>query len=175
MIENLRASLDDDLERVFAPLKIWDQDFDLASWRLQPDLANGFGKYFRGADIVVGTPGRICDLMSTRQLLIDQCQYFVLDEADRMLDLGFMPDIRKVVAALPNRRTSAALAPAWKPAMVGAGGRVATGVLSGMSYAVWSPISSASAGMRARIRLAAARTDPNTVRGTGVAGGAPAM
>ncbi len=61
----------------------------------------------RGADIVVGTPGRICDLMSTRNLLIDQCQFFVLDEADRMLDLGFMPDIRKVVAALPARRQSA--------------------------------------------------------------------
>ena len=61
----------------------------------------------RGADIVVGTPGRVCDLMSTRNLLIDQCQFFVLDEADRMLDLGFMPDIRKVVAALPSRRQSA--------------------------------------------------------------------
>ena len=61
----------------------------------------------RGADIVVGTPGRICDLMNTRNLLIDQCQFFVLDEADRMLDLGFMPDIRKVVAALPSRRQSA--------------------------------------------------------------------
>jgi ATP-dependent RNA helicase RhlE len=61
----------------------------------------------RGADIVVGTPGRICDLMSTKHLIIDQCQFFVLDEADRMLDLGFMPDIRKVVAALPSRRQSA--------------------------------------------------------------------
>jgi len=61
----------------------------------------------RGADIVVGTPGRICDLMSTRNLLIDQCQFFVLDEADRMLDLGFMPDIKRVVAALPSRRQSA--------------------------------------------------------------------
>jgi ATP-dependent RNA helicase RhlE len=61
----------------------------------------------RGADIVVGTPGRICDLMSTKNLLIEQCQFFVLDEADRMLDLGFMPDIRKVVAALPTRRQSA--------------------------------------------------------------------
>ncbi|HQT63388.1 MAG: DEAD/DEAH box helicase [Acidocella sp. 20-57-95] len=61
----------------------------------------------RGADIVVGTPGRICDLMNTRHLLIDQCQFFVLDEADRMLDLGFMPDIRKVVSALPSRRQSA--------------------------------------------------------------------
>jgi ATP-dependent RNA helicase RhlE len=61
----------------------------------------------RGADIVVGTPGRICDLMSTKNLLIDQCQFFVLDEADRMLDLGFMPDIRRVVAQLPHRRQSA--------------------------------------------------------------------
>jgi ATP-dependent RNA helicase RhlE len=61
----------------------------------------------RGADIVVGTPGRICDLMSTRNLLIDQCQFFVLDEADRMLDLGFLPDIRRVVSALPARRQSA--------------------------------------------------------------------
>jgi ATP-dependent RNA helicase RhlE len=61
----------------------------------------------RGADIVVGTPGRVCDLMSTKNLIIEQCQFFVLDEADRMLDLGFMPDIRKVVAALPTRRQSA--------------------------------------------------------------------
>jgi len=61
----------------------------------------------RGADIVVGTPGRVCDLLSTRELNIEQCQFFVLDEADRMLDLGFMPDIRKVVAALPTRRQSA--------------------------------------------------------------------
>jgi ATP-dependent RNA helicase RhlE len=61
----------------------------------------------RGADIVVGTPGRICDLMSTKNLLIDQTQFFVLDEADRMLDLGFMPDIRRVVAQLPHRRQSA--------------------------------------------------------------------
>ena len=61
----------------------------------------------RGADIVVGCPGRVVDLMNTRELVIDQCQFFVLDEADRMLDLGFMPDIRKIVSALPGRRQSA--------------------------------------------------------------------
>ncbi len=60
----------------------------------------------RGADIVVGTPGRVLDLMSTRHLLIDQAGRFVLDEADRMLDLGFLPDIRKIVAGLPARRQS---------------------------------------------------------------------
>jgi ATP-dependent RNA helicase RhlE len=61
----------------------------------------------RGADIVVGCPGRVCDLMNTRELLIDHCEFFVLDEADRMLDLGFMPDIRKIVHKLPMRRQSA--------------------------------------------------------------------
>ncbi len=64
-------------------------------------------RLLRGADIVVGCPGRVVDLMNTRELVIDQCEFFVLDEADRMLDLGFMPDIRKVVSALPSRRQSA--------------------------------------------------------------------
>jgi ATP-dependent RNA helicase RhlE len=73
----------------------------------------------RGADIVVGTPGRICDLMSTKQLIIEQCQFFVLDEADRMLDLGFMPDIRKVVAALPSRRQSALFSATMPKEIVG--------------------------------------------------------
>ncbi len=60
----------------------------------------------RGADIVVGTPGRICDLMNTRELRLDGVHRFVLDEADRMLDLGFIRDIRKIVAALPAQRQS---------------------------------------------------------------------
>jgi ATP-dependent RNA helicase RhlE len=61
----------------------------------------------RGADIVVGCPGRVLDLMNTKELIIDQCEFFVLDEADRMLDLGFFPDIRKIVTHLPTRRQSA--------------------------------------------------------------------
>jgi ATP-dependent RNA helicase RhlE len=60
----------------------------------------------RGPDIVVGTPGRIRDLMGTKHLRLDQVTHFVLDEADRMLDLGFIRDIRHVVAALPVRRQS---------------------------------------------------------------------
>ena len=60
----------------------------------------------RGPDIVVGTPGRIRDLMNTKHLRLDQVTHFVLDEADRMLDLGFIRDIRHVVAALPARRQS---------------------------------------------------------------------
>jgi ATP-dependent RNA helicase RhlE len=60
-----------------------------------------------GADIVVGTPGRVCDLMSTGELRLNQVSHFVLDEADRMLDLGFIRDIRRIVAALPAQRQSA--------------------------------------------------------------------
>jgi ATP-dependent RNA helicase RhlE len=60
-----------------------------------------------GADVVVGTPGRVCDLMSTGELKLHEVSHFVLDEADRMLDLGFIRDIRRIVAALPARRQSA--------------------------------------------------------------------
>ncbi len=61
----------------------------------------------RGADIVVGTPGRVCDLLATAELRLGAVSHFVLDEADRMLDLGFIRDIRRIVAALPARRQSA--------------------------------------------------------------------
>jgi ATP-dependent RNA helicase RhlE len=71
-----------------------------------------------GADIVVGTPGRICDLMSTGELKLNEVSHFVLDEADRMLDLGFIRDIRRIVAALPAQRQSA-LFSATMPAEVG--------------------------------------------------------
>jgi ATP-dependent RNA helicase RhlE len=60
----------------------------------------------RGADIVIGTPGRVCDLMQTKELQLGAVSQFVLDEADRMLDLGFIKDIRRIVAALPLRRQS---------------------------------------------------------------------
>ena len=60
----------------------------------------------RGADIVIGTPGRVCDLMQTRELNLGSVSQFVLDEADRMLDLGFIKDIRRIVSALPPQRQS---------------------------------------------------------------------
>ncbi len=60
-----------------------------------------------GADIAVGTPGRVCDLLSSAELKLNEVSRFVLDEADRMLDLGFIRDIRRIVAALPNERRSA--------------------------------------------------------------------
>ena len=69
----------------------------------------------RGADIVVGTPGRVCDLMATGELKLNQVSRFVLDEADRMLDLGFIRDIRRIVAALPGKRQSALFSATMPP------------------------------------------------------------
>ncbi|MGB5652342.1 MAG: DEAD/DEAH box helicase [Robiginitalea sp.] len=60
----------------------------------------------RGVDILVATPGRLLDLMNQGYIHLDTIQYFVLDEADRMLDMGFIHDIRKVLAELPKKRQS---------------------------------------------------------------------
>jgi ATP-dependent RNA helicase RhlE len=57
-----------------------------------------------GPEIVVATPGRLLDLMQQRLVRLDGVTHFVLDEADRMLDMGFVHDVRRVVAALPAAR-----------------------------------------------------------------------
>jgi len=55
-------------------------------------------------EIVVGCPGRVLDLIGQRLLRVDQIDMLVLDEADHMFDMGFLPDIRRILAALPNER-----------------------------------------------------------------------
>ena len=61
----------------------------------------------RGADIVIATPGRLLDLIGQGHLRLDRVTHFVLDEADRMLDMGFIHDVRRVVSALPKQRQTA--------------------------------------------------------------------
>ncbi|RJO64775.1 MAG: DEAD/DEAH box helicase [Myxococcales bacterium] len=58
----------------------------------------------RGVDILVATPGRLLDLMNQGYVDLSRVEAFILDEADRMLDMGFIPDIRRVVRALPAKR-----------------------------------------------------------------------
>ena len=58
----------------------------------------------RGVDILVATPGRLLDLLQQRCLRLDKVEIFVLDEADRMLDMGFLPDIRRIHSAIPSNR-----------------------------------------------------------------------
>ena len=60
----------------------------------------------RGTDILIATPGRLLDLMDQGFIKLKNIEYFVLDEADRMLDMGFIHDIRKIIAKLPVKRQS---------------------------------------------------------------------
>lgn len=57
-----------------------------------------------GVDILVATPGRLLDLMNQKYIRLDRVQVFVLDEADRMLDMGFAHDMKKIIARLPVKR-----------------------------------------------------------------------
>ena len=60
----------------------------------------------KGIDILVATPGRLCDLMNQKLVALQYVEIFVLDEADRMLDMGFIHDVKKVIAKMPaNRQT----------------------------------------------------------------------
>lgn len=58
----------------------------------------------QGVDVLVATPGRLMDLIQQRFIQLSEVEVFVLDEADRMLDMGFIHDIRKVLALLPKKR-----------------------------------------------------------------------
>ncbi len=60
----------------------------------------------RGAHILVATPGRLLDLMNQGHVRLDRLQWFVLDEADRMLDMGFLPDLKRIIKQLPRQRQS---------------------------------------------------------------------
>lgn len=69
----------------------------------------------RGVDVLVATPGRLLDLLNQRHVVLSNVEVFVLDEADRMLDMGFMPDIKRIIARIPSQRQtllfSATMAP----------------------------------------------------------------
>jgi ATP-dependent RNA helicase RhlE len=60
----------------------------------------------KGVHILVATPGRLLDLMSQGHVRLNELEIFVLDEADRMLDMGFLPDLKKIISHLPHKRQS---------------------------------------------------------------------
>ena len=62
------------------------------------------GALRRGVDILVATPGRLLDLMNQRHISLQDVKYFVLDEADRMLDMGFVHDVKKIITKLPAKK-----------------------------------------------------------------------
>jgi len=78
----------------------------------------------RGVDILVATPGRLLDLMSQGYISLRDIEIFVLDEADRMLDMGFIHDVKKLLAVLPARRQSLFFSATMPPEIVTLAGTI---------------------------------------------------
>jgi ATP-dependent RNA helicase RhlE len=60
----------------------------------------------RGVEVLVATPGRLLDHIEAKNVVLNQVEYVVLDEADRMLDIGFLPDLQRILSFLPKQRTT---------------------------------------------------------------------
>lgn len=84
----------------------------------------------RGAHILVATPGRLLDLMNQGYIDLSRLEVFVLDEADRMLDMGFLPDLKKIIAALPQKRQSLFFSATMPPKIVELSQRLLTDPVS---------------------------------------------
>lgn len=84
----------------------------------------------RGAHILVATPGRLLDLMNQGFIDLRELEVFVLDEADRMLDMGFLPDLKKIIAALPKKRQSLFFSATMPPKIVELSQRLLTDPVS---------------------------------------------
>lgn len=79
--------------------------------KIGPQIA----KLRRGVDILVATPGRLMDLLGQKAMSLSQVEMFVLDEADRMLDMGFITDIRQVIKLLPHERQNLLFSATFSP------------------------------------------------------------
>ncbi|MFE6852383.1 DEAD/DEAH box helicase, partial [Streptomyces sp. NPDC057674] len=73
----------------------------------------------KGVDVVVGTPGRLLDLAGQRKLDLSHVKVLVLDEADEMLDLGFLPDVEKIINMLPAKRQTMLFSATMPGAVIG--------------------------------------------------------
>jgi len=77
-----------------------------------------------GVDILIATPGRLLDLMNQGFISLKNIEIFVLDEADRMLDMGFIHDVRRIIAALPQKRQSLFFSATMPPEIVRLAGSI---------------------------------------------------
>ncbi|KPK16810.1 MAG: DEAD/DEAH box helicase [Myxococcales bacterium SG8_38] len=92
----------------------------------------------RGLDALVATPGRLLDLMGRGVVRLDDVEIFVVDEADRMLDMGFLPDVRRIARALPEKRQTMFFSATMPPEIR----RLAEGLLDRPVSVAVAPISS---------------------------------
>lgn len=91
-----------------------------------------------GVDILIATPGRLLDLMNQGFVDISRIHYFVLDEADRMLDMGFVHDVKKVISKLPHKRQSLFFSATMPPAIK----NLADSILASPAKVEVTPVSS---------------------------------
>ena len=91
-----------------------------------------------GIDVLIATPGRLLDLMSQRHVHLNNVRFFVLDEADRMLDMGFVHDVKKVIAKLPAKKQTLFFSATMPPEIV----HLAGSILVNPSTVAVTPISS---------------------------------
>jgi len=92
----------------------------------------------KGVDIVIATPGRLLDLMNQGYLTLQYVEIFVLDEADRMLDMGFIHDVKRIIAALPKKRQSLFFSATMPPEIV----KLASTILHNPEKVSVTPVSS---------------------------------
>ena len=92
----------------------------------------------RGVDLLVATPGRLLDLMGRGVVRLDDVELFVLDEADRMLDMGFLPDVRRITKELPKDRQTMFFSATMPPQIR----RLAEGLLDRPVSVAVAPVSS---------------------------------
>ncbi len=69
----------------------------------------------RGVEVLVATPGRLLDHIEAKNTVLNQVEYVVLDEADRMLDIGFLPDLQRILSFLPKQRTTLLFSATFSP------------------------------------------------------------
>ena len=92
----------------------------------------------KGVDILIATPGRLLDLINQRFITLKDVEYFVLDEADRMLDMGFIHDVNKLIALLPKKRQSLFFSATMPPAIT----KLANAILNNPKRVEVTPVSS---------------------------------
>ncbi|WP_342087229.1 DEAD/DEAH box helicase [Dyadobacter sp. OTU695] len=78
----------------------------------------------KGVDVLIATPGRLLDLINQGFIKLNQLEFFVLDEADRMLDMGFVHDVKKIIKLLPAKRQSLFFSATMPPAIVTLAGTI---------------------------------------------------
>ncbi|WP_132765635.1 DEAD/DEAH box helicase [Caldimonas thermodepolymerans] len=79
------------------------------------DMAPQTAELRRGVEVLIATPGRLLDHIQARNCTLNQVEYVVLDEADRMLDIGFLPDLQRILSYLPKQRQTLLFSATFSP------------------------------------------------------------